>query len=64
MDDRCEAFYEMRIRYQLENILVQMGPEINAQQALFIQECIEAAKASPEKRTVYIIKDAFERIRR
>lgn len=63
MDDRYEAFFEMHVRYQLKNTLVQMGPEINSQQALFIQECIEAAKASPEERTVNIIKDVHTRFR-
>ena len=63
MDDRSQAFYEMNVRYQLKNILANIGPEISVQQAVFIQECIEAAKQLPNERTVKIIKDVHTRLR-
>ena len=63
MDDRSQAFYEMNVRYQLKNILAQIGSEISVQQAYFIQQCIEAAKEQPEERTVKIIKDVHARFR-
>lgn len=63
MDDRSEAYREMNVRYQLRNILGSIGPELNIQQALFIQECIEAAKISPEERTVKLIHNVHTRFR-
>lgn len=63
MDDRFEAFREMRVRYQLKNILGELGPELSTLQAYFIQECIEEAKQSPEERTVKLIHDVHARFR-
>lgn len=63
MDDRSEAFREMRVRYQLKNILGELGPELTTQQAYFIQECIEEARQLPEERTVKIIHNVHARFR-
>jgi hypothetical protein len=63
-DDRFEAYRAMGVRYRLKSKLTELGTQPSELQVMFVQDCIELAKLSPDSNTDKIMQDAFERTRR